>query len=498
MTTRIFTGASGAGGPAQIALATLEGLIITRGALLALTDNVTGITGSSGGHVLAINGDVATAAEGLSLSGDGNRVTIAQGGSITSGLAAITIQGNKTAIVNHGEITALDDLAIQLSNLVSTDGPLPAGRVSVFNGGIINGGIAASGSALELVNRGQILLPGSLSISSVIIAGGALADAVSNSGTIRGSINLSEGNNTLVNRGTIMGDVVMGLDADTVDNRLGLIDGASYLLGGDDSYRPGAENDIAYGGEGKDMIDFSRAGPVRFALDGSVDSTGPADGDSLIGFENLRGSLGGDDLLVGNVNDNVIEGMGGNDDLRGSFGADTLSGGTGNDQLAGGTGADQLNGGAGNDKLFGDDGADQLLGGEGNDGLTGGKGADTLNGGAGFDILTGGTGADVFQFGPDLIDDGSTVLSRDKIKDFSAATGDMIDFSAIDAISGTPGDDPFTFIGATKFSNVAGQLRYAFGSFGATLVGDVDGDGTADFTIEVSAFKITQADHLVL
>jgi Ca2+-binding RTX toxin-like protein len=71
--------------------------------------------------------------------------------------------------------------------------------------------------------------------------------------------------------------------------------------------------------------------------------------------------------------------------LEGNSGNNVLSGLGGNDELYGDDGNDTLDGGLDNDNLFGGDGNDSLVGGAGNDRLTGGDGIDTLNGGAGND-----------------------------------------------------------------------------------------------------------------
>ena len=59
---------------------------------------------------------------------------------------------------------------------------------------------------------------------------------------------------------------------------------------------------------------------------------GDAQGDTLIGIENLFGSAS-DDILSGNSLANVLDGGSGNDTLYGGTGLDTLLGGTGDDVL---------------------------------------------------------------------------------------------------------------------------------------------------------------------
>jgi Ca2+-binding RTX toxin-like protein len=127
--------------------------------------------------------------------------------------------------------------------------------------------------------------------------------------------------------------------------------------------------------------------------------------------------------------------------------------------------------------LVGSARADLLTGGLGADTLSGGAGNDTLIGGAGADRLTGGLGADSFRF--DSIGD----AAGDVVTDFNAAQGDKVDLRPMDADLGLAGDQAFAFMGNTAFSNVVGQLRFAAGA----LEGDVDGNGVADFQIQLHA-----------
>ena len=123
-----------------------------------------------------------------------------------------------------------------------------------------------------------------------------------------------------------------------------------------------------------------------------------------------------------------------------------------------------------------------LIGGAGSDVIIGGGGADQIYGAGLGDALTGGAGADTFRY--DSASD-STASATDLISDFLSGT-DKIDLSRIDADSGTAGNQAFTWIGSSAFTNVAGQLR-AFQSGGDWIVeGDVNGDGVADLTITVT------------
>jgi Ca2+-binding RTX toxin-like protein len=102
-----------------------------------------------------------------------------------------------------------------------------------------------------------------------------------------------------------------------------------------------------------------------------------------------------EDAIVGDENDNTLNGTEGDDIICGLAGNDTINGLGGNDLIFGGSGNDTLNGGDGEDVLVGDSNTDILFGGDGGDALLGGTGDDRLDGQAGDDAIAGGVGADV-------------------------------------------------------------------------------------------------------
>ncbi|MGY2904987.1 M10 family metallopeptidase C-terminal domain-containing protein [Bradyrhizobium sp. URHC0002] len=142
-------------------------------------------------------------------------------------------------------------------------------------------------------------------------------------------------------------------------------------------------------------------------------------------------------------------------------------------------------GGSGNDTLIANDSGCTLSGGGGNDSLMGGAGSDKLIGGSGVDNLTGGGSGDTFVF---LLGDSSpTSGQHDRITDFVSGS-DHIDLSGYDAISSTGSYDQFKFIATAAFSGAAGQLNYFYNSSTGvtTLQGDTNGDGVADFAIDLT------------
>ncbi|WP_421594673.1 M10 family metallopeptidase C-terminal domain-containing protein [Shinella sp. M27] len=243
--------------------------------------------------------------------------------------------------------------------------------------------------------------------------------------------------------------------------------------------------------------------------------------------------------ITGTVSSDWLFATQGGTTLRGGRGDDTLLGGDGDDTLDGGSGEDRMEGGKGNDiyivnnrydkiienklegidvantsisltlvanienlilrlgdingtgnelanTITGSDGNNVLKGMSGNDKLFGRVGNDTLIGGQGADDLYGGTGKDAFVF-TSLKDSTVAVSGRDTIFDFSRTQGDRIDLSGIDAMSTTSKNDAFAFIGSKGFSGKAGELRFDKEAAGTYIYGDVDGNGKADFAIELTA-----------
>jgi len=140
-------------------------------------------------------------------------------------------------------------------------------------------------------------------------------------------------------------------------------------------------------------------------------------------------------------------------------------------------------------------GNDLLVGMNGNDILNGGADLDRLIGGLGKDKLIGGADIDVFDF--DSIRD-SKVKAPDMILDFHRGQ-DEIDLSDIDANMTLPGTEAFHFIGAHKFHHKSGELHFVSDQHrGVFVEGDVNGDGRADFRIDVLHVSHLTANDFVL
>lgn len=193
---------------------------------------------------------------------------------------------------------------------------------------------------------------------------------------------------------------------------------------------------------------------------------------------------GADHIVTGAGNDQIFT-RGNADYIDAGAGADTIDTGNGDDTIFGGAGTDFILGRFGNDFIDGGADGDIIAGGDQNDVIFGGGGDDLLIGEAGQDTLAGGQGIDTFRY--DRASDSSVALP-DLIEDFAGGV-DKIDLKALGTLS---------FIGAAAFGNVAGQVRYAFAGGGTTISADLNGDGAADFAIQLTGQVALAAADFVL
>jgi Ca2+-binding RTX toxin-like protein len=250
--------------------------------------------------------------------------------------------------------------------------------------------------------------------------------------------------------------------------------------------------------------------------------------------DTIRGTSANDIIYAGNGNDALFA-LSGNDVLYAGSGNDSLYGGSGSDTLVGGVGADTfyvnsanttlavqaaatntvvstvdftlpenvdtlyLVGagltGQGNDQadsMFGDgSNATVLIAGSGADYMVGGSGNDTFIAGTGPDVMYGNGGDNRFVFGS--IADAPVGPNLAAIGDFVSGQ-DTIDLSGIAQSLGAP----LTFIGSNAFTDQAGQVRSFTDGDSTFIAGDVNGDGVADFEIQLYNAPTVQATDLQL
>ena len=233
-----------------------------------------------------------------------------------------------------------------------------------------------------------------------VLAGGAGRDLLNGGDDMDTVSYLDSGRSVFINlaSGSAAGGDATGDTFIEIENVEGSAHGGDTLTGDSGANRlyGAGGNDILTGGAGADRLDGGRGidsafydasnAAITVNLATGEASGGHAEGDELVGIENLRGSAHGD-TLTGNDRANVISGRGGADRLAGGGGEDTLSyvgsssavtvslwAGTASGGHAGGdsfNGFENLSGSVHNDVLEGDAGDNVLAGGRGADQLTG-------------------------------------------------------------------------------------------------------------------------------
>ena len=230
--------------------------------------------------------------------------------------------------------------------------------------------------------------------------------------------------------------------------------GADYISAGLDD----GQNDAFDGGADNDAISYSGTGAVTINLDAGF-ATGVTVGfDTLVSFELAFGSWFAD-TIIGSNNNNTLSGI------------------------------------AGDDIIFGQNGNDAVYGGASKDQLFGGDGADRLDGGSQKDLLYGGAGKDVFDF--NAVTDSRAGAARDVVGDFRHSI-DKIDVKDIDANTGAGGNQSFAFIGTQGFHHVEGELRFQYVGAKTIISGDINGNGVADFQIELTGHRTLTASDFIL
>ncbi|WP_435257285.1 calcium-binding protein [Thioclava sp. FR2] len=286
-----------------------------------------------------------------------------------------------------------------------------------------------------------------------------------------------------------------------------VLSGSNMIWGGlgDDSIEGGTGADTIYGGGvGRNRLMGNGGNDVLFAGSGGDFIGGGAGNDFIRGGDGSDTIFGGadDDNIGGGAGDDLIFASSGRNIIWGGLGNDTLNGALGSDTLQGGAGSDQIFGDGGNDFLLGEDGNDTIWAGQGNDfvgggagddvmyatngvnRIYGGVGNDTIHAGLGRDVMTGSPGADVFVFS-DLATIGIGT-GRDVITDFTPGS-DKIDLRDLDQ----------------TFNGVAGLIGGGHSSFyffapAGLLIGDQDGDGVADWVIQlIGSPMVTATDFLL-
>ena len=502
-------------------------------------DRAEDILGLSNGNILVLNSNTATGGgvlKGNIFSGsdlskfaiDFSVATAAQG-SVVYGDATALADG-KFAVAYSVQAAGGESLYCQTFN---ADGSrfgaelrLFSGPLGGFGGGyhvdlitLADGRISATWSAGGIDGDGNGVAMRILDPREGIFEGTAGADKMYGANAGNDYFTGGGGNDEIYGyRGndTIYGEA----DSDYIDGGFG--DDEIYGGDGVDRLVGSTGADIIDGGAGSDTAFYLYSrNPMTINLVTNVNTGGEADGDLLIGVENIVGSIYAADNITGDGYNNSFYGYAGNDALYGGGGNDTLNGGEGADILDGGSGintasystsavgvtinlatATYLNGDAQGDTLtnltsvLGSQSGDSLTGNSSSNTLTGIGGGDFLNGGLGNDTLSGGAGADIYIFDTAL----NSATNKDTITDFVVADDTIWLENAIFTQLTATG-----LLAAALFKNLSlaaidADDRIIYDQATGTLSYDSDGSGAAaavQFAVLTGSPVIDVADFFV-
>lgn len=375
--------------------------------------------------------------------------------------------------------------------------------------GVINGSVNMGGGANSFTNSGRIFGFYPYESEMVDELGNPLVDE-------NGNPLVDENGDPLI-EWVDLGDVIFGSGKDVIVNSgkigsfgytdilprdifqfargdVSAVELAISAGGGNDKYTNtgtvlgfvdmGSGNDSAYGGNGTDVM-ADNAGSDTYALGKGVDVF------TLTGTDMSNDSIdGGDGVDVLRTNTDSAVWI----DLTAKSAEYILGVTEGDIDLA-----DDYDRISGFEQVIGGDHNDILWGSKAAETLAGGLGGDQIKGLGGKDVLYGDDGADLFIF-QTAGDSGTTRATRDVIMDFNQDQDTIIFF--FDANTKLAGDQEFDYGSIEKgvFTKVdgafvPGQLRYAFEGASTILRGDTNGDGKADFSIELRGhFELTSMD----
>ncbi|MEO8245456.1 MAG: hypothetical protein ABI832_24555, partial [bacterium] len=220
----------------RLTVANFDDLILAQGVTVGSTDN-TAIRVTGGGSDIMILGSVYGVGTAISLgtqAGSGNNLVIGESAVVAAESYGVSVYNNGSHLTNFGQILAYGVGVIVATNAGSAVHILNAG--SIFGDDI--GIFASFAPQIILNNTGTITTVGGQSYTAS--AGSTCIDIIHNRGTMTGDVNLTAGN-------------------DLYDGRGGSIEGVVYGGNDDDTFIAGVSEEVFDGGDGIDLLDFTKS-----------------------------------------------------------------------------------------------------------------------------------------------------------------------------------------------------------------------------------------------
>jgi Ca2+-binding RTX toxin-like protein len=292
---------------------------------------------------IQLYGEAFGALDGMHLAGASTGILISTTGSAGGVDNGVAISGNHGALVNHGYIFGEQENGVLLSGVsakMASDGYISGetagilaetGKYTIDNNGTTIGqnGISSTNSDLHLTLGTNSYVIATQLTGIAILATAANTTQVVNHGVVRGigyAYSGGEGADHLTNTGYMRGDIDLRGGDDVVDLRLGFVSGSIYGSGGNDTYLVSSQATRIFetAASGTDTVKSTASYVLGSDFENLV----------LLGTHAIDGT--------GNGASNAMTGNGAANLLKGLAGQDILTGGGGNDLLYGGADADRF------------------------------------------------------------------------------------------------------------------------------------------------------------
>lgn len=435
---------------------------------------------------------------GIETDGVGAKIAVGATGTVlsndpTNESIAVYLNGISNYLTNDGTIYSSDGIGVSVQSPkgivqnsgtitgyifgVYLDGSVP--ETSLINHGVIRGGHAD----LATVQVAAVIV--STKIATIDNFGTVSGVGTNGDGVLIGNTSVGPTTTNVVLRnfasGLIHSAEAWGIDASSTEIGSPTVINRGHIEGADGSVRGGnAGMTLRNWGTLDGNVDLAK-GAVQFVNRGVVDGD-VSDSGALTVMRNLgtiTGSvafgLGADNF----TNKGTVEG-----DVRLGNTGSTYNGALGHvlGKIFGGTGADLMIGSADDETFDASASSSRVSVG---DTIRAGAGDDVMIASNGKDLLTGGLGADVFRFVSSAAA-GVTPANSDTITDFTHLQ-DLIDLRSFMAGG--------SFVANAALGGTAKLVNYVAAT--GLISGDVDGNGSADWTLHIRANTVLTAADFV-
>lgn len=313
---------------------------LAKNAKISIDNNGHGIYESGhDGSTIKVLGDIKVTgmAYGISISGSNSEILVGKDSKVdaSGAVSGINTEAAGAHIENRGLVDgAMYGIQGQIWSNVENYGTIrgkdgishDGAGSQIYNYGKVDAseyGVVEMAGGNHIENAKGALISGDE--KAIFLYDSGTADIV-NKGTLRGDIAIDTygGVQTVKNSGQIIGDVMLGEDADVFDTRKGSVKGEVHGGDGNDDY---------YVGKAKiKIVEDSSGGSDDVNSTATHKLAAEVENLYLLGKKDIDGTgNGGMNVLYGNAGDNHLNGMGGTDYLSGGLGNDMLKGGAGQD-----------------------------------------------------------------------------------------------------------------------------------------------------------------------